>query len=47
MISSDFFIPIDLGESKDVRRLSVILEKIEIVPNEGVEYTNYPLEDIS
>ena len=45
-ISSDYFIPADLGESKDVRRLSVILEKIEIIPNEGTEYKNYPLEDI-
>jgi len=47
IIGSDFFVPIDIGESKDVRRLSVILEKIEIVTNDGTEYTNYPLEDIS
>jgi len=47
LISSDYFVPADLGESKDTRRLSFVLEKIEIIAKDGTEYTNYPLEDIS
>jgi hypothetical protein len=44
LINSDYFIPAELGESKDTRRLSVILEKIEIIENDKTEYVEYPLE---
>lgn len=45
-INSDYFIPKETGVGADVRRLSIYLTKIEIIPVNGKEYIEYSIRDI-
>jgi hypothetical protein len=45
-INSDYFVPKETGAGTDVRRLSIYLTKIEVIPVGGSEYIEYSIHDI-
>lgn len=45
-INADYYIPKKIGEGEDVRKLSIYLTKIEIMPTGSESYTEYSIKDI-
>lgn len=45
-INADYYIPKEIGEGEDVRKLSIYLTKIEIMPTDSESYVEYRVRDI-